>query len=51
MKTVFAGIIPVNSIGQWSGFLATPISAYTDILQLEYKGFDGNSLTVDCSNC
>ena len=34
-------------IGQQSGFFATPGSAYTEILQLEYKGLDGNWSTVD----
>ena len=47
MNTVLVGIIPVNLIGQWSGFLAIPTSAYTDILHTEYRGFDGYRSTID----
>ena len=47
MQIVVSGSIPVSSIGQQSGFLATPSSAYTDTLQLEYNGFEGNLSTVD----
>ena len=50
MWIVPSGSIPVSLIGQWSGFLATPGLAYTDILTLEYKGLDGNTSTTDWSN-
>ena len=40
MYIVVSGSIPNSSMGQQSGFLATPISAYTDILQVEYNGLN-----------
>ena len=47
MQIIVSGSIPVNLVGQQSGFLATPTSAYTATLQLEYNGFDGYLSTVD----
>ena len=47
MNIVLSGTIPVSLIGQKSGSIATPRSAYTAILTLEYKGLDGNRSTVD----